>query len=72
MPRGRKKYTLEEHLEVTIKQIGETENTLKDLKGKKKKLEAQLKEQKLTELSTLIEETGISVDEVKDLIQSKG
>lgn len=69
MPRGRKKYTLEEHLEVTIKQIGECERTLKDLKGKKKALEAQLNESKLSELSNLIEESGISIDEIKNLIQ---
>jgi uncharacterized coiled-coil protein SlyX len=69
MARGRKKYTLDEQYELTVKQIGELETTLKDLKVKRKELEVALKDRKLSELNNLIVETGLSIDEIKDLIQ---
>jgi hypothetical protein len=69
MARGRKKYTLDEQYELTVKQIGELETTLKDLKAKRKELEVSLKDRKLSELNNLIVETGLSIDEIKDLIQ---
>jgi hypothetical protein len=69
MARGRKKYTLDEQYELTVKQIGELETALKELKTKRKELEVSLKDRKLSELNTLITETGLSIDEIKDLIQ---
>jgi restriction endonuclease S subunit len=69
MARGRKKYTLDEQYDLTVKQIGELEATLKDLKTKRKELEVSLKDRKLSELNNLIVETGLSIDEIKDLIQ---
>jgi len=72
MPRGRKKYTLDEQYDLLISQLEETERTMKDLKKKKKDLEAQRKKHQLSELNEMIAKTGMSIEEVKDLIQSKG
>ena len=71
MSRGRKKYTLDEQYALVAKQIEETERTLKDLKKKKRDLEAQRKEQNLSELRELIEKTGMSIEDVKDMIQGR-
>ncbi|MDR2044991.1 MAG: flagellar export protein FliJ [Clostridium sp.] len=71
MARGRKKYTLEEQYDLTVKQISETESVLKEFKAKKKELEAQLKEKQLSELSSLIESTGLSIEEIKGLIKKE-
>jgi hypothetical protein len=71
MARGRKKYTLDEQYELTVKQIADLEITLKDLKVKRKELEVSLKDRKLSELNNLILETGLSIEEIKDLIQKE-
>lgn len=70
MPRGRKKYTLNEHLEMVVDRISKTEQELKDLKAHKKDLERQLKNQALSELQSLIENSGMSIDEVKSLFDN--
>jgi len=72
MSRGRKRYTLEQQYDLVVEQIEEAERTLKDLKKRKRDLVEQRKEQNLSELSEMIEKTGMSIEEVKDLIQSKG
>jgi predicted metallo-beta-lactamase superfamily hydrolase len=68
MPRGRKKYTLEEKLENCIREISEKEKLLKELKVEKKELEDKVKSQRLAELSDLMEENGVSIDTVKSMI----
>ena len=71
MPRGRKKKLPPEgQLQVTIEEIANAEIHLKELKAKKIDLEKQVKEQKLTELNQLIEESGLSFEAVKEKIQS--
>lgn len=68
MPRGRKSYTLEEQLEITINSIEEMEASLKELKQKKKDLEAQVKQQKIADLYDAIEKSGKSIDEIKSML----
>lgn len=69
MPRGRKSYTLEEQLEITINSIAETEAALKELKQKKKALEAEIKQKNIAELNDMIQQSGKSLDEVKAMLQ---
>lgn len=69
MPRGRKSYTLEEQLEITINSIAETEAALKELKQKKKALEAEIKQKNIAELYDMIQQSGKSIDEVKAMLQ---
>ena len=69
MPRGRKSYTLEEQLEITINSIAETEAALKELKQKKKALEAEIKQKNIAELYDMIQQSGKSLDEVKSMLQ---
>ena len=69
MPRGRKSYTLEEQLEMTINSIAETESALKELKQKKKTLEAEIKQKNVAELYEMIEQSGKTIDEVKALLR---
>ena len=57
MPRGRKSYTLE------------TEAALKELKQKKKALEAEIKQKNIAELYDMIQQSGKSLDEVKAMLQ---
>lgn len=69
MPRGRKSYTLEEQLEMTINSIAETESALKELKQKKRTLEAEIKQKNVAELYEMIEQSGKTIDEVKALLR---
>ena len=69
MPRGRKSYTLEEQLEITINSIAETEAALKELKQKKEALEAEIKQKNIAELYDMIQQSGKSLDEVKAMLQ---
>ena len=69
MPRGRKSYTLEEQLEMTVNAIAETEASLKELKQKKKSLETEIKQKNVAELYEMIEQSGKSLDEVKAMLQ---
>lgn len=69
MPRGRKSYTLEEQLEITVNSIEETEAALKELKQKKKALEAEIKQKNIAELYDMIQQSGKSIDEVKAMLQ---
>lgn len=69
MARGRKAaLTLNEQLESVTAKINELENSLKELKNTKKDLEAKIKQERLVELDNLINEKGISIEEVKALL----
>ena len=68
MARGRKSHSLEEQLETVNENITITENSLKTLKGQKKELEEKIKQQRLDELYNIIQESGKTIDEVKNLV----
>lgn len=70
MARGRKKaLTLEEQLANTISQIEETEERLEELKDKKDELEGQLKMNRIAELDDLITSHGLSIEDVKEMLE---
>ena len=44
------------------------ENSLKEMKKAKKELEEQIHQQRLSELDELIQENGLSFDEIKTML----
>lgn len=70
MARGRKSYTLEEKLELVNKDIENTKMCLQKLETDKKELELQIKQQKLEEIEKLINASGKTFEEVKELLAS--
>ena len=68
MARGKKKLTLDEQLTKVTAEIEATEATLKELKETKKELEEQIHQQRLSELDELIQEKGLSFDEIKEIL----
>lgn len=74
MGRGRKKQeniTLEGQLELVAKQIEETETSLKNLRQKRKEIEARIKEEKKEELYKAVVASGKSIDEILAAIGEK-
>lgn len=72
MARGRKPaLTLDEQLVKITEEIENMEVSLKELKKAKKDLEEQIKANRLSELDELIEESGLTYDEVKVLIRKE-
>lgn len=70
MPRGKKKLSLEEQLEKVTTEIENMENSLKEMKNTKKELEEQINMNQLSELNQLIKEKGITIEYVKELLES--
>ena len=68
MARGKKKLTLDEQLTKVTAEIVATEATLTELKATKKELELQIHQQRLSELDELIQEKGLSFDELKTML----
>ena len=68
MARGKKKLTLDEQLTKVTAEIKATEATLTELKATKKELEEQIHQQRLSELDELIQEKGLSFDELKEML----
>ena len=68
MARGKKKLTLDEQLTKVTAEIEITEATLTELKETKKELEEQIHQQRLSELDELIQEKGLSFDEIKEML----
>lgn len=69
MARGRKAaLTLDEQLVKITSEIENMENSLKELKKAKKSLEEQIHQARLSELDELIQEKGISLDELKEML----
>ena len=68
MARGRKSYTLEEKLERVNSDIENTKMCLQKLETEKKEIELQIKQQKLEEIEKLINASGKTFDEVKELL----
>lgn len=72
MARGRKPaLTLDEQLAKVTEEIENMESSLKELKKAKKDLEEQIKANRLSELDELIEESGLSYDEVKEILSKE-
>ena len=68
MARGKKKLTLDEQLAKVTSEIEITEATLTELKTTKKELEEQIHQERLSELDELIQEKGLSFDEIKTML----
>lgn len=68
MARGRKNLTLDEQLAKITAEIENMENSLKEMKKAKKELEEQIHQQRLSELDKLIQEKGLSFDEIKTML----
>lgn len=68
MARGRKKLTLDEQLVKITTEIANMEKSLKEMKNAKKQLEDQIHNEKLSELDELIQEKGLTIDELKEII----
>ena len=68
MARGKKKLTLDEQLTKVTAEIEITEATLTELKETKKEVEEQIHQQRLSELDELIQEKGLSFDEIKTML----
>lgn len=69
MARGRKPVlTLDEQLAKITEEIENMESSLKELKKTKKDLEEQIKISRLAELDELITASGLSLEEVKGLL----
>lgn len=64
MARGRKSYTLEEKLQNVTNDIENTKQCLKKLEEEKKKLESQIKQQRLDEIDKLMTQNGKTFDDV--------
>ena len=68
MARGRKNLTLDEQLEKITTEIENMENSLKELKATKKELEEQIHQARLSELDKLIQDKGLSFDDLKEIL----
>lgn len=71
MARGKKNLTLDEQLAKTLSEIENTEILLKELKDTKKELEERIHQEKLCELDKMIQESGLSFDEIKEILCKK-
>lgn len=70
MARGKRNLPIEEQLQKITEEIEITENTLKELKKEKKALEEQFHQSKLLELEELISGQGLSLEEVKTILEN--
>ena len=68
MPRGRKKAEVapQDLLNEVLASIEETEQKLKELKGKKKDIEKQIEAREMAELYALVKEKNMSIQDVKN------
>ena len=71
MARGRKSLSLDEQLEKITTEIDNMENSLKEMKQTKKELEEQIRQEKLSELNDLINERGLTFEEVKKMLSNE-
>ena len=69
MPRGRKPaLTLEEQLQKITEEIDDLKANIKELEKTKSDLEEQIRLNRLSELDDLISESGLSFEEVKEML----
>ena len=71
MARGRKSLSLDEQLEKITTEIENMESSLKEMKQTKKELEEQIRQAQLSELNDLINERGLTFEEVKKMLSNK-
>ena len=71
MARGRKSLSLDEQLEKITTEIENMESSLKEMKQTKKELEEQIRQAQLSELNDLINERGLTFEEVKKMLSSE-
>lgn len=69
--RGRKNLTLNEQLTKITTEIEKMESSLKEMKKAKKELEEQIRQARLSELDELIQEKGLTFDELKEMLIKK-
>lgn len=70
MARRKTHYTLDEEYKMLVERIDSTEQSLSEMKTKKKELEEKIKQQKLEEIYTMIQEKEMDLDQVKELIEN--
>lgn len=66
--RGRKSYTLEEKLEITLQDIEKTKECLRKLEEQRDKLQSEVRIKQLEEIDKLILESGKTFDEIKNML----
>lgn len=74
MARGVRKTPIEklnEELVKTQEEMQNHKNAIKTLEGKVKQLQEEIKLEELKELSTVLEDSNISIAELKEMIASK-
>ena len=72
MPRGRKPaLTLEERLQKITEEIDDLKANIKELEKTKTDLEEQIRLNRLSELDDLITESGLSFEEVKEMLSGE-
>ena len=71
MARGRKSLSLDEQLEKITTEIENMESSLKEMKQTKKELEEQIRHAQLSELNDLINERGLTFEEVKKMLSNE-
>ena len=71
MARGRKSLSLDEQLAKITNEIENMENSLKEMKQTKKELQEQIRQVKLSELNDLINEKGLTFEEVKKMLSNE-
>lgn len=67
--RKRRTFTLEEKLDRINEQIFEKEESLKNLKEQKKQIEKEIHDKKMAELEQLITGSGMTLEQIKELIE---
>lgn len=73
MPRGQKRpqtEILKEQLEKTVEKIAKYEEALKAAKAEKKQIEEDLKKTEFEDLIALMEEKGLSAEDIMALIEA--
>ena len=71
MARGRKALSLDEQLAKITTEIENMESSLKEMKQTKKELEEQIRQAQLSELNDLINERGLTFEEVKKMLSNE-
>ena len=71
MARGRKSLSLDEQLAKITNEIENMESSLKEMKQTKKELEEQIRQAQLSELNDLINERGLTFEEVKKMLSNE-
>lgn len=69
MARGRRKYSLDEKIELVTKEIEETQTKLQELKAELKELSVQKGNEDLKKIKDAIETSGKTIEEIISMIQ---